>query len=409
MASLKQNTIFLYALTGSNYLFGLAIIPYLTRVLGPTAYGRLGFAMAVGVYFNLIIDFGFLLSGTEKVSKSANDNIRLSKLFTSISAIKITYASVLSIVLYIAATYIDAFRESVHLLYLFLLVSLFNSLLPDYLYRGLEDMKMITIRGVSVRAIFTILIFIFLRNETQVYYVPLFQLIGGILACIWVYFDIKKRYKIKICKVSIRDLIENIKNSYAFFLSRIASSIYTAANTIIIGLILPGSPELGYYTSSEKFKNIASQGCSPIADSFYPYMIRTKDYKKLLKVLIIFEIPIIIICILSFIYASDLCIILFGEDYKGASIILKWMLPAIAMVLPAYMLGFPALTPIGKSKWANISVEAGTLNQILGLVLLYCMNSITVVSICAVTLLSESIVLMIRIVCFVRYKKLQYE
>ena len=60
MGKLAKNTFFLYALTAANYLFGLATIPYISRILGPSIFGNLGFAMAFGAYFSLIIDFGFI-------------------------------------------------------------------------------------------------------------------------------------------------------------------------------------------------------------------------------------------------------------------------------------------------------------------------------------------------------------
>ena len=43
---LATNTIMLYVLTLSNYVFSLLTVPYQTRVLGPELYGIIGFAIA---------------------------------------------------------------------------------------------------------------------------------------------------------------------------------------------------------------------------------------------------------------------------------------------------------------------------------------------------------------------------
>ena len=67
---LLQNTFMLYLLTFSNYFLSLVVVPYETRILGPTVYGTLGAATAIMVYFQLVIDFGFLLSGTQEVARS---------------------------------------------------------------------------------------------------------------------------------------------------------------------------------------------------------------------------------------------------------------------------------------------------------------------------------------------------
>lgn len=290
MASLTTNTIYLYALTASNYLFGLATIPYLTRILGPEIYGNLGFAMALGVYFNLIIDFGFLLSGTKRATIYSNNYIELSKIFTGISLIKGTFTLILLLLLTVLSYCVEEFKDNYILLFLFLLVSFFTSLLPDYIYRGLEDMKMVTLRGVITRGVFTILIFVFLKTPEQIYYVPLFQLIGALIVLIWVLFDISKRYNITLRKIDKNYIYSLLKESLPYFISRIASSIYNVTNTIILGLFYPNNVIVGYYTSAEKFKTLASMGCSPVADSFYPYMIRTKNYNKLIKTTLLLAI-----------------------------------------------------------------------------------------------------------------------
>ena len=67
------NTIFLFILTFSNYLFNFITFPYQTRVLGPEVFGNIGFATSVMTYFQLIMEFGFMLSATEDVSKNRDN------------------------------------------------------------------------------------------------------------------------------------------------------------------------------------------------------------------------------------------------------------------------------------------------------------------------------------------------
>ena len=62
--TLAKNTGMLFLLTISNYVFNFITIPYQTRVLEPSIYGNIGFAMSVMSYFQLLTDFGFLLSAT---------------------------------------------------------------------------------------------------------------------------------------------------------------------------------------------------------------------------------------------------------------------------------------------------------------------------------------------------------
>ena len=96
--SLLKNTLYLYILTFSNYFFGFITLPYQTRVLGPEIYGILGFAVAFQAYFNLILDFGFLLSGTRIVSENAKSKTELSKILSGVTISKIILFIIILIV-----------------------------------------------------------------------------------------------------------------------------------------------------------------------------------------------------------------------------------------------------------------------------------------------------------------------
>lgn len=86
---LLKNTIMLYIMQFSTYFLSFIVVPYETRVLGATVYGKVGVATAIMVYFQLVIDFGFILSATEEVSLHRDDKQRVSRIFTSVTINKI--------------------------------------------------------------------------------------------------------------------------------------------------------------------------------------------------------------------------------------------------------------------------------------------------------------------------------
>ena len=72
---LKKNVFALTLLQVGNYLVPIAILPYLTRVLGVDGFGRIGFAAAFTMYFVLIVEWGFNLSSTRDVSVLRADKV----------------------------------------------------------------------------------------------------------------------------------------------------------------------------------------------------------------------------------------------------------------------------------------------------------------------------------------------
>ena len=91
---LLKNTVMLYLLRFSTYFFSFITVPYQTRIMGKEIYGKIGLATALMVYFQLFLDFGFLLSGTEDVAKNKEDKQAICEIFSSITFLKIVFSVV---------------------------------------------------------------------------------------------------------------------------------------------------------------------------------------------------------------------------------------------------------------------------------------------------------------------------
>ena len=395
---LLKNTIMLYILTFSSYFFNLITVPYQTRVLGPEIYGNLGFALAFATYFKLLFDFGFILSATEAVSKNREDKKELGKILSAVNTVKfflILSSTVLLIILLVA---VERLRSDPLLYILYFIYVSIDALLPDFLYRGLEDMKIITYRSVTIRCLFAILIFVFLKDPSQYYVVPILNIVGSIIAVATIYIHIHRKLKIRHCKVEKKYIFKTFKNSGLFFLSRIASTIYGATNTFVLGFIYPTGPTVGLYTSANKITSTAQSAMTPISDSIYPYMVKNKDFKLVKKLLLVFEPIILLGCLIIGIFAEPICLLLFGNEYAGAAPILRIMLIIVAVTLPNYMLGFPTMTPLGISKYANYSVIIAAIWQIISLITLFFANALTIYPICIASAITECILLISRII-----------
>lgn len=110
--ALLLNTVMLYILTFSNQLLSLAIVPYESRILGPSAYGMLGVATTIMVYFQLVIDFGFLLSGTQDVSLHREDKPYLCKIFSAITCGKLMLTAFSAVVLIALCALIPSWQKN---------------------------------------------------------------------------------------------------------------------------------------------------------------------------------------------------------------------------------------------------------------------------------------------------------
>ena len=396
--SLLKNTVMLYILTFSTYFFNLIVVPYQTRVLGPVIYGKLGFASAAMSYVQLFLDFGFILSATEEVSRNRDNKQRLCQILTAVTICKLILGLISCGIIAVLCVAVDKFREDVLLYFLFFAWIFVNSLLPDFLYRGIEEMSVITYRTVAIKFFFTVMVFLTLKDASQYYVIPILNLLGVVGACIWLFIDLKKRLNVYFVRVKPNYVWTVLKKSSTYFASRIASTVYGATNTFILGMIDKTGIATGYYASADKLTSTARSAFSPIADSLYPYMVKNRNFKIIKKILIVFMPVIILGCLVLGFLAEDFCALFFGEEYRGAGIALKILLPSVVFAFPNYILGFPTLSPLDLSKHANISVILGATFQIVQLVVFAAMGNLQIKTICLATSVTELIVLLYRVV-----------
>ena len=406
--TLMKNTFMLYILTFSNYFFGFITIPYQTRILGPEIYGIIGFATAFSLYLQQFFDYGFILSATEDISKYRDDKNKVKNIFSSVTYCKVILGIIGLTVVLALILFVPIFKSNAYIFILYFIYVYINSLIPDYLYRGLEMMSIITIRTVVIKAVSTLLVFIFMTSSDKYYVVPLSLLCGAICSVLVIYIHLYKKMDIRLDKVKFNEILYQMKRSSVYFFSRVATTVYTVSNTIILGFIYPFGKTVGYYSSSEKIISLGKTAIGPISDSLYPYMVKNKNYKLIRKIMKILYPFIVICCLIGFIFAKGICIFVFGKEYADAANILRCMIPLIILALPSYIFGFPVLSAMGKAKVVNISTIIGAIFQICGLILLAFMKTINVYSICILTNITEFIVCMIRVICVFVNRKLFY-
>jgi len=404
-SSLKSNTIFLYILTASNNLFSFVTIPYLTRVLEAESYGLIGFGMAFSTYIQLILDFGFILSATGSVSSANGDLYKISEVFTCVTICKLLLALLTGLLLIPILLYINVFNSTPLFYFLYYIYVVINSLVPDYVYRGLENMSIVTIRTVLIKLFFLIGVFTFVKAPKNYILVPLFYLLGSLFAVVTVFFHLKIKVKVWFIPVKITTIIKTIRDSSNYFISRIASTFYSSLNMLVLGTLFPGAAIVGYYSATNNAIQAGRSLASPLADSLYPYMIRTKNNSMLERIALIGEGILTIGCIIGWIYAPELCNWFFGSGYEYSALLLRIQIPVVPIALASYLFGFPALTPFGKQKVANLSVCVGAVLQVFILLILYTSRNLDAVTISYATVITELSVLVIRLFAYIKVRK----
>lgn len=394
---LVRNTGLLYVMSLSSQMINLALIPFQTRVLGSEAYGVISLAVSMSSIMTIVLDFGFILFATERVVGLVGDRAGLSRFLANVACAKLALALAVGGVVATLVAFVPPFCDNRSLFVLFYLAYAVNAFLPDFFYRGHEDMRAITMRTVAIKLVSALPIFVLLRGPADMWVVPALLLLGNVGAVMLSYRDVARRYGIAPVGGAVRESLQLLRSSFGFFVSRFASVFYQSLNAVLLGFAYPGQAVVGHYGAAEKFLSCAKTASSPVADSLYPYMVRTKNYRLCIWLLAVACPLILVAAVVAWIFAEPLCLFVFGPGYEGAAVLLRCLMPAITVIFPTYVLCFPMLVPMGLSSLANRSNVIGAVVQVVLVVVLVVTGTFSAPTLCLAASVSEVSVFLFRL------------
>lgn len=400
--SLVENTVMLYILQFSNMALAFLTQGYQVRVLGMDRVGILGAAQYAVAFFQILIDFGFIMSATAKISQHRDDNDYLNRVLTCVVAAK-CFFMLLSFAILVVFIRPGLSPGDFAVYALYLLSTCMVSLLPDFMYRGLEQMAAITVRAVTIKLFATVMIFVFVHRPEDYWMVPAFMAVGNAGAVLFVYWHLYTRIGVKFCRVTVGEIWTEIRESSQFFLSKVAASINTNLNGVLLNQIA-GPVATGLYTNADRIIGAAKNGMSPIADSLYPHMMKHRDFKIIKKAMVLIYPIILAGCAVVFIFAKPLLTLWLGEAGADVVLPLRLMIPVAVCVFPNYILGYPTLGAMGLAKFANISVGFGTVVYLLGALAAHLTWGIDLLSLCVLASVTEFSVLVFRLAVILKYR-----
>ena len=102
--TVAKNIIVLYGFSIAKILFPLITLPYLTRVLSVEKYGVVAYVKSIMTYMQLVIDFGFMLSGTKEIVQTKEDKRTMSAVVGDILLARLALCAISFAALYILET-----------------------------------------------------------------------------------------------------------------------------------------------------------------------------------------------------------------------------------------------------------------------------------------------------------------
>ena len=366
MPSLKKNIVYSSILTSANYIFPFLTYPYVSRVLGVTNIGICNFIDSIINYFILFSMMGIGVIGVREIARCKDVQER-SKVFSGLLALNTISTTIILVILIVAIYAVPKLCEYKELMYIGALKLVCNYLLVEWLYKGLEDFKFITIRTIIIKVAYVISVFIFIRNadDYPVYYL-LLTLMVVVNAMVNILYA-RKFVTFTLKGLTIRPFIKSFLILGGYML---LTSMYTSFNVTYLGFV-SGETEVGYYTTATKLYSILLALYTAFTSVLMPRMsalVTNGEWekfrvllKKSIHILLALSMPLIIFAVIM---SPQIIELISGDGYEGAIIPMRITMPLMLVIGFEQILIIQTLMPL---KGDKIILRNSILGALIGI------------------------------------------
>jgi len=373
-SGMMKNGIWLFVLQGVNTILPFLTVPYITRILSSSVYGEFSLALNWIGYLQIIVEYGFLLSGTRKLAlQNENERDVYSRVIQSRMLLGCG-ALVLLGVFVAVLPWESSMKVCMVILFTMVLGTVFQH---TWFFQGKQDMKFITMSNVISRLVSTVAIFVCVKSPDDIYlYCLLYSLnfvITGFIGLILVRY----RYKIKMRRCRLRELVEELKDGWYVFTSSVMTKLLSGFGVTYLGFIVT-KDQVGIYSAIYKIPYLIILVWTPVSQLLFPYVSKKFEqsfrggvgFVKKLGVPIFGLYSAVCLGFIAFCYPT--VNLLFGEEYAVQATLLVPMLTWIIFSILNNFLGIQILVASGHSKEYSRIFFVGTMTLlVLTLVLGY--------------------------------------
>lgn len=349
----SKNIFLLMVVQAVNYIFPIFITPFLVRKLGVDGFGQYSFVVAVVIYFGVIVDFAFSLSGVRGVSKAIESICDLSEVFNDVQTSKAMLMVFTTVIFLIGWIPLSRYVNNFWLYlaqYLLVCVSAFT---PVFFFQGIEKLGEITRILVIGKVITAGLLLALVKGVDDIVYVPSCFLLGNCIVLTMSYCVIIRKYKVSVKINGMLSALACIKRSAALFMGMSFASLYRETIPVILGMT-SSMENVGYYVLAEKIIKGLQSLQSPFGQALFPYLSKKQSPKAIFGKLNDYAPKVfcvlLAISLMVFVFADEIIYLAAGNELDVAKINLRILALVICFGGLNYYYGFLGFLPSGKER-----------------------------------------------------------
>ncbi len=278
--TVASNFAWLTVLQIAGYAFPLISMPYLARTIGVEGFSKVAFAMAIMVFVQTVSDWGFNLSATRDVAQNRDNPDKVSRIFSNVLWARLLLMCLSFVILTALVMLVPKMHENAAVIMVTFLMIPGHILFPDWFFQAMEKMKYITIFNVTIKFLFTVAVFIFIKTPEDYIIQPLLNAIAFAVCGVISLYLIIVRWKVQVRMPVLKDVLKTIKGSTNIFINELMPNLYNSFSTMLLGFWGNGSA-VGILDGGEKFIFFGKQMLSMLSRAFYPFLSRRLDKHRI--------------------------------------------------------------------------------------------------------------------------------
>ena len=367
MSSVKRNVTYNIIYQILILIIPLITAPYLSRVVGAKGVGIYSYTYSIVYYFMLLCLLGVNNYGNRLIAKVRDDKEKLSKTFFSVYLFQLFMGIIMLIVYIIYLLCVNNEYKTIALIQSLYILSAIVDI--NWFFFGLEEFKATITRNTLLKIGNVILIFIFVKNNSDLWKYVLIMSGMTLLSQIALWGFLKN--KICFVKITLKDITKHIKPNLILFIPVIATSLYKLMDKIMLGG-MSSVVEVGYYENAEKIINIPTAIITALGTVMLPRISNIMSKGKKDKVnsyvcksfsFVIFMSMAMSLGLIAIGY--NFAPMYFGDEFQKTGILIMLLAITLPFVAFANVIRTEYLIPAEKDR---IYIESVILGAIINLI-----------------------------------------
>lgn len=369
--SVKVNYILNLINTGTQMLFPLITFPYVCRVIEADGIGQINFFQSIISYISLFTCLGIPMYAIREIARDRSDVVQMNRTAMEILLLHSMLTLVGYAIVAILCLTVPQIQVNIPLFLILSLTIFFTAIGCEWFYQGIEDFKYITIRGLIIKTVSVVLLFIFVKSKTDLLYYGCYTVFGVLGGNIFNFFRLRKyihRENIIFSELHIKRHVKPVLKVFSF---SVVTSIYLQLNTVLLGF-LKNALAVGYFAAATKVMQMLLTMSVCLGSVMMPrasHLIaenKEDEFNRLIQKSYDFTLAIALPMTIGLIFcAPSLITALCGVKFEHSILPSQIIAPIILMVAISNVFGIQVLFPKGKINIVTLSCGIGAVADLI--------------------------------------------